>query len=383
MIARISIILITLLILPAWYIDKTRLRKRTHWVRILFWTPNLLLLLTTAFFSFSKQFSFENADMTGLYLFLLLCVSVPETIYMLCALCGKLYKRRQKWFNGIGIIAGLVVLGILISGYMLGSKRLVVKNYTHTSAALPKGFNGYRIAQFSDLHLGTYHNNPAVVRHFVDKINQLRPDLIVFTGDLVNFQSNELTPFISILSQLRAPDGVISILGNHDYMNYMKWPTEAMRTADIQQLVYMQKRMGWKPLLNEHIVLRRGTDSISIVGVENDGKPPFPQRGDLTKAQKGLDEKCFKVLLSHDPTHWRRRVLPETKIQLMLAGHTHGMQFKIGNFSPASWFYPEWGGSYRENYQELIVSLGMGEVLMPFRFGAWPEIDVITLQNKQ
>ena len=181
---------------------------------------------------------------------------------------------------------------------------------------------------------------------------------------------------------LRARDGVVSILGNHDYMSYHDWPSEAARQANLAQLVRRQRDMGWRLLLNDNVVVRRGADSIAIVGVENDGLPPFPQRGDLTRAQRGVEQAGFKVLLSHDPTHWRRSVLSTTDIDLTLSGHTHGMQLKIGGFSPASWFYDEWGGFYYDGGRALHVSLGAGEVLMPFRLGAWPEVNVITLRKK-
>ena len=380
MITRISLILFILLIIPAWYIDRTQLRNRKKTLRIFFWFPNLLLALLTIILSVMRQLSFEHTQLTGLYLIFLLCLSIPETVYALFSVCGRIIRRAQRLFNGIGMIAAALSLTILICGYTLGSRHIVIRNFTHTSPLLPKTFNGFRIAQISDLHLGTFHNQPDRVWKFIERINQTKPDLIVFTGDMVNFRSEEAQEFIPILSQLKAPYGVISILGNHDYMSYVKWPSEKAREDDVKNLINIQRGMKWKPLLNENIIIRQGTDSIAIIGVENDGKPPFPQRGDLKKAQKGLSRKCFKILLSHDPTHWRRRVLPETDIPLMLAGHTHGMQFKIGRFSPASWFYPEWGGKYREGKRELIVSLGMGEVLMPFRFGAWPEIDIITLQ---
>jgi len=140
--------------------------------------------------------------------------------------------------------------------------------------------------------------------------------------------------------------------------------------------------MGWRLLLNDNQIVRRGNDSIAIVGVENDGKPPFPALGDLPRATRGT-EGMFKLLLSHDPSHWRRRVLPETDIQLMLSGHTHAMQFRLGNFSPSAWIYPEWGGLYTEGAQSLYVNTGLGSVMIPYRFGAWPEISVITLSRKK
>lgn len=184
---------------------------------------------------------------------------------------------------------------------------------------------------------------------------------------------------------MKAPFGIYAVLGNHDYMNYRHWATGNDRKADIQRLISLEKKMGWKVLLNENSVVRHQTDSMAIIGVENDGKPPFPARADLPRAQKGLQADCFSILLSHDPTHWRRAVLPTTNIPLTLSGHTHGMQLQFGHFSPASWFYPEWGGPYtiteRGIPRTLYVSLGTGEVLLPFRLGAWPEINVIILHH--
>ena len=165
-------------------------------------------------------------------------------------------------------------------------------------------------------------------------------------------------------------------------MSYHKWATEKEKLADIEKLQKGMKDMGWKLLLNENVFIYRGNDSIAIMGIENDGRPPFPSLGDLDKAQKGIDDDCFKILLSHDPSFWKRSVVAETNIPLTLSGHTHGMQFQIGDFSPASWFYPEWGGEYTEQLQTLYISLGVGEVLLPFRLGAWPEINLITLSAK-
>ena len=171
-------------------------------------------------------------------------------------------------------------------------------------------------------------------------------------------------------------------MGNHDYAQYFRWESPLDSLADIRRLQNRQRAMNWHLLLNDNHIIRRGNDSIAIIGVENDGRPPFPALADLPRAQRNLNDNCFKILLSHDPSHWHRQVVPNTTIPLTLSGHTHGMQFKIGNFSPASWFYKEWGGEYTDqNGHTLYVSLGTGEVLLPFRLGAWPEINVIQLNN--
>ena len=270
----------------------------------------------------------------------------------------------------------------MLYGYAFGAYALKVREVSYASPDLPAAFDGYRIVQVSDLHVGTFASHPEAVRRVVEAVNAQQPDLIAFTGDLVNYHAEELIPFSAELARLHARDGVVSILGNHDYMSYYDWPSEQARQANLAQLVSRQRDMGWRLLLNDNVVVRRGADSIAIVGVENDGQPPFPQRGDLVRAQRGVERAGFKVLLSHDPTHWRRSVLPTTDVDLTLSGHTHGMQLKLGGFSPASWFYDEWGGFYYEGGRALHVSLGAGEVLMPFRLGAWPEINVITLRKK-
>lgn len=214
----------------------------------------------------------------------------------------------------------------------------------------------------------------------VDLVNAQKPDLIVFTGDLVNNRAAELDGFEEILSQLHATDGVYSILGNHDYGPYYRWKSKREQVNNLNDLKKRQADMGWILLNNEHTLLHRGNDSIALIGVENEGEPPFSQHGDLPKAQAGTNG-LFKLLLSHNPTHWRREVLPQSDIDLMLAGHTHAMQLAIGHHSPASWIYPEWGGMYMEDNRGLYVNVGMGFVGLPFRFGAWPEITVITLDK--
>lgn len=396
MIFRISIILIILLVLPAWYIDRNIIKKHRHakLKRYVLWTPNLFLIVSTLLFISFESYGDTYAKLVGPYLVGILCIGVSEGLFALISLIGCLFRSTKVRFlsNILGLLVALSHSFMILYGYTIGFQKLQVKEHVFASPDLPEAFDGYRIVQFTDLHIGTLRKYKPFIEKLVDSINAQKADAIVFTGDLVNYHASELDGFETILNRLRAPDGVFSIMGNHDYMSYYKWVNKKEQIHNIQLLHEIEHNMGWQLLLNENKIIRRGSDSIAIIGVENDGKPPFPQKGDLKKAMQGIPQYSetkgerspfFKILLSHDPTHWRRRVLPETDIQLMLAGHTHAMQFKILGYSPSSWFYDEWDGFYKEGMRALFVSIGVGEVLLPIRIGAWPEIDIITLHKKR
>lgn len=276
----------------------------------------------------------------------------------------------------------LLLLMILAYGYFIGSRQFVVNHQTYYFHDLPEEFDGYRILQFSDLHLGTFrHGHQQDVDSIVALINRQHCDAIMFAGDLICKSSEELAPYDSLLSQLRAPDGVYSIMGNHDYGTYNEFEYEVDRLIDVEALQEHEASYGWRLLLNDHVILHRANQRIAIVGVENDGIPPFPQLANLDKAMKGVNTDDFCVLLTHDPTHWKRSIVNQTSIQLTLSGHTHAGQFKVFGWSPCSLRYPEWSGTYTEGEQILSVSDGIGNSIIPFRFGAWPEVNVITLRR--
>lgn len=345
-------------------------RIARHWhtpLRYLHWLPLALLGMLLVLFLLGTGFSLIFT--LGIYLFLLVCL--PAWIHALLALL-----RMPR----IGGIVRLALILVSLYGITLGWKHLVTRDVNITSSSLPLSFNGYRIAQISDLHIGTYVNSPEMVDEIVRMVNETRPNLIVFTGDIVSISPEELRPFVNVLSQLKAPDGVLSIMGNHDYCTYAHGKTNEEKLALQQEVVRMQKEMGWHLLMNEHLIIYNGQDSIAIIGVENDGHPPFPARANLGKAMSGINDNCFKILLSHDPSHWRRAILGNTNIDLTLSGHTHAMHLRIGNWSPSSFIYPEWGGLYTEGTQHLHVNTGTGSNI-PFRLGAWPEISLITLTS--
>ena len=262
-----------------------------------------------------------------------------------------------------------------------GEEKITVREMTYESAELPEAFDGYRIVQFSDAHVGTYiGGREHLLRAVVDTINAQCPDMVVFAGDLQNREPQEIRPFVDVLGGIKAKDGVFSVIGNHDYSDYIE-ATPDIKAENEKETRELERKIGWRLLVNEHEVVRRGTDSIVIAGLDNDGDgKKFPQRGDVRKALEGVSDSAFVVMAEHDPTCWRRKILPESRAQLTLSGHTHAMQFMIGNWSPASFVYKEWGGLFSEGARALIVSTGIGGFI-PFRFGVPGEIVVITMRR--
>ena len=380
---RVLIFFLLLLLLPDWYIYRTYLSQtRSKTAKRIFWFPSIALLAGLLTFMIGRD---ALHDSLGLYLIVMLCVAVPKTVFALISLLlrgiGRLFRFRMP-HGWVSLIPSLAVFGYVLFGAIEGKEHFQVKEVTFISPDLPDGFDGYRILQLSDIHSGSWKGNADAIQEAVDISNRQQADLIVFTGDLVNSRASELPEFMPALSQLKAKDGVYSITGNHDYGTYVHWDSDADREANFRKLIEEEKRMGWDVLMNENRILHRGNDSIALVGVENSGNPPFPDKADMPKAMKGT-EGMFKVLLSHDPTHWRRTVLPDTDIQLMLAGHTHDMQISVFGFSASQFIYPEHRGLYLEGGRGLYVNIGLGYVLFPFRLGAWPEITVITLKQEK
>ncbi len=258
-----------------------------------------------------------------------------------------------------------------------------VRSVAIESQALPVSFDGYRVVHISDLHLKSFEGRERALQRAVEKINALKADAVVLTGDLVSYGHWELDGLQDILEGLEAKDGVYSVLGNHDYSEYHRWPSQQERIEALEMLKCRQRDMGWHLLLNENRSIVRGGDTISIIGVENiSGDRHFRTYGDLAQAMQGADG-AYKILLSHDPTHWRSGVVGKSDIDLMLAGHTHAMQVMLFGWSPSSLIYDEWGGLYREGEQRLYVNRGLGQTVFKARIGAVPEITLIELKHKE
>ncbi|MBK5270644.1 MAG: metallophosphoesterase, partial [Bacteroidia bacterium] len=290
---------------------------------------------------------------------------------------------RSAFLSWIGMLAGGSLFGSLVWGF--GNKyRYQVKRVRLSYNNLPKAFKGLKIVQISDIHSGSFTNKKAVMKG-VQKAMKENPDLILFTGDLVNNVSDEMKEYMDVFDKLKAPMGVYSTLGNHDYGDYVHWNSAEEKKANLEQLKEIHGALGWRLLMNEHIVLEKGDDKIAVIGIENwSAKARFPKYGDLGKAYEGADSYPFKILLSHDPSHWMAEVRKSyTDIDLMLAGHTHGMQFGVEipgfKWSPVQYVYKEWAGLYEQENQKLYVNRGYGFIGYPGRVGILPEITVLEL----
>jgi predicted MPP superfamily phosphohydrolase len=299
------------------------------------------------------------------------------------AVCGLLSLAgwvtfKKAFFWGLW---SLVLPPLLIAyGAFIGRNRFEVTQVELTFEDLPEEFDGYRIVQISDIHARSFQGREDKLAEAVAKINALEPDLIVFTGDLITMNPNELNSMAHSLKSLKAKDGVISILGNHDYSIYSK-TDEATKKKHLQELIEKQKEFGWDLLLNEHRIIHRGGDSIAIIGVENTSPSRhFPSKGDLTKASEGT-EGIFRILLSHDPMHWDAEIIGKD-YPLTLSGHTHAMQMSLLGWCPSSIMFDQYRGLYTKGNQHLYVNIGLGETIFPARIGARPEITLIKLRSK-
>lgn len=301
-------------------------------------------------------------------------------------------KSLPEWgkkFVRFAAIATAAILAVIVSfAVAVMPYRYEVNRVTIEFDNLPQAFDGYTIAQFSDSHLGTYGDDTTFVAKYTQAINDLKPDMICFTGDLVNRRTEEAKPFVPQLKRLHAPDGVLAILGNHDYDDYSDWDTEKLKLADQQALRRLEEECGWTLVDNRHLFIRHGSDSIAIIGTGNYGgsSKNNPTYGKLENSYPNLNDSCFKILLQHNPEVWSQIVVGKTNVDLTLAGHTHAMQIMFKMFglrlSPARLKFKHWGGLYNEGKQQLYVNIGMGMVGIPMRAGATPEITLITLKRK-
>ena len=275
----------------------------------------------------------------------------------------------------------IIVVSTLYAHYITRLS-IQVNNIEIESTRVPKAFDGFRIAHISDFHIDSFDDHKEFVDEIVNRILDEQPDIVCFSGDIVTMRSAQLIPYRKSLARL-ASSGipVYFVMGNHDYADYAWRLDEARKIQDRDSLRLMIKEIGWQQLDNTKNAICRGADSIIIAGVENIGEPPFSVYGDLSKAMEGdLNPETFTVLLSHNPTHWRSEVLPASGIDLMLAGHTHAMQFRVFGWSPSKWKYPDYEGLHTEGNQYLYVNTGLGCTGFPFRYGVKPEVTILSLK---
>ena len=371
--------LVLFALLPTLYIRFVLLRQSTSRWRWACWAPLAVFVLTCIFLI---PFVY-CADLMRFFAFWVFCILLPLFVFAFVSAIGWCLSRKwpkiQRKVTCLGLGNGIAVFLLALYGIIWGWRELEVKQVDIYIEDLPEAFEGYRIAQLTDLHVGAYGDNTAFVERVVNETNALQADMIVFTGDLININAYEVIPFETTLSLLHASDGVLSILGNHDYCRYGFGKSEEEQQAGVEAVQATERRMGWRLLVDEHLFVHRGTDSIALAGVGNVSEKRH--YGDLNKALNGLSDSVFTILLSHDPEHWRMEVLDHPVVHLTLSGHTHAAQVRIGRWSPAALFMDEWSGLYEREHRYLYVSEGLGGTF-PFRLGATPQIVLITLHRK-
>ena len=287
---------------------------------------------------------------------------------------GIPFKRVFLW----GLLSLLLPPAAVLYGSLIERNTFKVKEIELSYTNLPEGFRGYRIVHISDIHARSFSKREKSLQRAVDKINALEPDMIAFTGDLITMTPDELDNISAALSSLEAKDGVFSVLGNHDYCMYSDM-SQTEKQKCLEELIRKEGEMGWDLILNEHRIIRKGQDSIAVIGVENTSPSKhFPSRGDLNKASEGT-EGMFRILLTHDPMHWEAEITGKD-YPLTLSGHTHAMQVSIFGWSPSSLIFKHHKGLYTEGNQSIYVNKGLGETIFPARIGACPEITLITLK---
>ncbi len=381
--------------------------KRTF-VFFAYWLPFFTILITivTALiypvFNWNPPvFVYVFGSLIAYYIskfFFLLFLLISEIIFLLkiafkWAMKKNMYLHNslRKIFLRIGFYTGMVLFALIVSGNVFWLYDFKVRTLELSFKNLPKAFDGLRVVQISDVHLGSMITNKPLLMA-IQMIDSLHPDLVFFTGDLVNNFTGEALRFEKELGTLKAPMGVFSILGNHDYGDYVPWDSPSAKEKNFNDLIGFQKRIGWKLLLNENMIIRRDTTAIAIVGIENWGKSNrFPKKGNINKALLHTEGIPFKLLLSHDPTAWGPHIEERHRIDVTFSGHTHGMQFGIETesfrWSPAAWMYQNWAGlsdrtGNEGNLQYLYVNAGLGSIGIPSRVGIFPEITLFVLRSK-
>lgn len=371
-----------------------------------FWIPTILCIAAMAWWTFADPYkissSMRNWIITGLFatyfskLFGVLFLLIDDGQRLVQwvakyfskkpaeALPGEVISRSQFLTNA-ALAATAIPFGAMAYGIISGAHDYRVKRVSIKLPNLPKSFDGIRIAQLSDIHSGSFFNKTAVKGGVEIAMNE-KPDMIFFTGDLVNNESSEVKEYMNVFNKLRAPLGVFSVTGNHDYGDYKNWATKDAKQQNFKDLIEAHRLLGFDLLMNENRTIEQSGDRISIMGIENWGAGRFAKYGKLDKAYAGTEDSSTKILLSHDPSHWDAQVKAEYKdIDLMLSGHTHGFQFgvEIGGFkwSPVQYAYKQWAGLYKEGEQHLYVNRGFGFLGYPGRVGMPPEITILELKR--
>jgi predicted MPP superfamily phosphohydrolase len=379
---------------------------KNNYVQIIYWTLTLLVLGNFLYHFYglnrsdfgNKQgyaFAFVIALLVPKMIILILMfgedvLRIPQAMYRYFTegevTKGNYMPSRRKFVSQIALGLAAIPFASILYGVYKGKYNFKVLNYTLYFDDLPEAFDGFKLTQISDIHSGSF-DNLSKVEYAVDLVNEQKSDVILFTGDMVNNEAKEMLLFKTMFSKLTAKQGMYSVLGNHDYGDYIRWDSDEAKQQNLEDLKTIQKDIGFDLLLNESRFIEKDGQRIALVGVENWGVGGFKQAGDLKRATAQVDKDDFKILLSHDPSHWEHEVIKDDyHYHLTLSGHTHGMQFGIEipgwfKWSPVKWRYKYWAGIYEELGQFINVNRGFGYLAFPGRVGIWPEITVIELKK--
>lgn len=388
------------LLLEIYIYQAIRTLTDNFWIRTAYWVVSLAVY---GFFAYEVS-NFSRADRSmvraQIMISLFLIFILPKIFIVLFLLIDDIFRtgsylvgltrpaenffpERRKFLSIVGLGMGGILSALFIDGITFGKYRHTVRRVRINFANLPKSFKGYKIVQISDVHSGSF-SDPSKLQHAIDLINEQKPDLVLFTGDMVNNVAEEFKPFIPLFSQIKAKDGKLAVLGNHDYSDYVEWASLDAKKKNLDTLIDYEKQAGFDMLRNEHRVIEKNGEKIYILGVENWGLKPFPQFGKIDDALKGVPTDATKILMSHDPTHFDYVVKKHpTDIHLTLSGHTHGMQFGLDlknvKWSPVQYRYPKWADLYESEGKMLYVNRGFGVLGYPGRVGVLPEITLFEL----
>ncbi len=371
-----------------------------NWIRIGYWVVNLAIYAFVVYELLNFRRDAGNHQRVNIIATVFLAFILPKIFIALFLFIEDITRfvlylisyfsdseghlpSRRKFISTLGFGIAGIFSALILDGVAFGKYRHYIRNVKIKIPGLPKSFRGYKIAQFSDLHAGSFQD-PMKMKHAFDLINEQKSDLILFTGDAVNNFASELNGFIPLLASLKATDGKYSVLGNHDYGSYAKWESETEHRENVPNIIRNFAKGGFKMLMNEHVAIEKNGEKFYLIGVENWGLPPFPQYGNIDKATNGIPPEAAKMLMSHDPTHFDAVVKKHpSNIHLTISGHTHGMQFGLNlkniKWSPVQYRYEKWADLYESGGKYLYVNRGFGVIGFPGRVGMHPEITVFEL----
>ncbi len=388
------------LFLEVYIYQAIRTLTDNSWIRIGYWVISLIVYGIFAYEVTHYQRSDRSMVRAQIMISLFLIFILPKIFVVLFLLIDDMvriggylagfakpsenfFPERRKFLSLLGLGMSGVLSALFIDGITFGKYRHKVRKIKVKFPNLPQSFKGYKVIQISDVHSGSF-SDPSKLQHAVDLINEQKPDLVLFTGDMVNNVAEEFKPFIPLFSQIKAKDGKFAVLGNHDYADYVTWDSPEAKRKNLNTLIDYEKQAGFDMLRNEHRIIERNGEKLYILGVENWGLKPFPQFGKIDDALKGVPESATKILMSHDPTHFDYVVKKHPgNIHLTLSGHTHGMQFGLDlknvKWSPVQYRYPKWADLYESEGKLLYVNRGFGVLGYPGRVGVLPEITLFEL----